>query len=102
MALLKQHVKVDPFHCAATGVSDHTLANMVCRDNIRVILYEAIQREDSGVIKEKYAVLAPPHKDLSVVCAGCYKPMLFLFHPGQCVSCRTFATHFETVEGDKD
>jgi hypothetical protein len=95
-----EHVKVGPFHCA--NVSDYTLANTVCHDNIPVILYEAIQHEDSGVIEEKYAVLTPPHKDLRVVCAGCYKPMLSLFHPGQCVSCHTFATHFETVEGDKD
>jgi hypothetical protein len=94
------HVKVGPFQCA--NVSDYTLANTVCRDNIPVILYEAIKHEDTEVVEEKYAVLAPPHKDLRVVCAGCYKPGLSLFHPGQCVSCRTFATHFETMEGDKD
>jgi hypothetical protein len=94
------HVKVGRFQCA--NVSDYTLANTVCHDNIPVILYEVIKHEDTGVIEEKYAVLAPPHKDLRVVCAGCYKPGLSLFHPGQCVSCRTFATHFETVEGDKD
>ena len=91
------HVKVGPF--AVGQVSDYTLANVVGRDRVPVVLYEARMDDATGRIEERYAVLAPPDKNLRIVCAGCYWPGMSLFHTYDGVmGPRTFYGHFEMTD----
>lgn len=94
-----EHVKVGPFH--VSHVNDYVLANTVARDNIPVILYDARIDVNTYVEEQAYAVLAPPNKNIRMVCAGCYFPGMSLFHTYDGVmGPRTFYGHFETAGKD--
>lgn len=96
------HINVGPFH--VTNVPDVVRANIVSRQEIPVVLYEARKRVIDGkeVTQEKYAVMVPQTKHFGIVCAGCYAPNMTLWNISRCVSCRTFAKHLDTVKGDDE
>ena len=71
------------------AVTDHVRGRLVAQQGHPVILQDGT----------RFAVLAPPNKDLRVICAGCFTPGMSLFDDSKCKKVSSFAQHWDTRQG---
>ena len=93
LQLKHKHMVVSP-SCLGpfpmTAVTDHVRGRLVAQQGHPVILQEGT----------RFAVLAPPNKDLRVICAGCFTPGMSLFEDSKCKRVSSFAQHWDTKRVD--
>jgi hypothetical protein len=94
VSLIKKPSKtmVGPF--AVSAVDDYVRAKLVVKEGVPITLYET--KEDGT---ERYAVLAPPGKEMRVVCVGCFQPGMSLFDDSRCKKISSYCQHWDNNKG---
>jgi hypothetical protein len=82
---------VGPFPIAA--VDDYVIAKLVAEEGVPITLHK---ERDSA---ERYAILAPPGKDMRVVCVGCFHPEMTLFNDSRCKKVSSYCQHWDMNKG---
>ena len=82
---------VGPFTVEA--VDDYVRAKLVVEQKVPITLYE----ERDG--EPRYAILAPPGKDLRIVCVGCFQPGMTLFDDSRCKKISSYCQHWDMNKG---
>jgi hypothetical protein len=85
---------VGPF--PVTAVDDYVRAKLVAEDQVPITLYE---EKDDGT--ERYAILAPPGKEMRVVCVGCFQPGMSLFDDSRCKKISSYCQHWDNKNGER-
>ncbi len=75
---------------------EYIRCDLVAKQNIPIILSET---HANGT--NRFAVLAPPNKELRVVCAGCYEPGMSLFDDTKCKKVSSFSQHWDLKQGKR-
>jgi hypothetical protein len=78
-----------PFPVSA--ITDHVRGRLVAQQGHPVILQDGA----------RFAVLAPPNKELRIVCAGCFTPGMSLFDDSKCKKVSSYSQHWDTRKGDR-
>ena len=78
-----------PFPVSA--ITDRVRGVLVAQQGLPIILKDGV----------RFAVLAPPNKDLRIVCAGCFTPGMSLFDDSKCKKISSFSQHWDTRKGDR-
>jgi hypothetical protein len=73
------------------AVDDYVRGRVVAQQQKPVILQDG----------ERYAVLAPPTKDLRIVCAGCFVPGMTLLDDSKCKKVSSFSQHLDLNKGQR-
>jgi hypothetical protein len=84
---------VGPF--PVTAIDDYVRSKLVVGQGVPVTLYE----ERNGV--GRYAILAPPGKDMRVVCVGCFHPEMTLFDDSRCKKVSSYCQHWDMNKGSR-
>jgi hypothetical protein len=74
-----------------SAVDDYVRGRIVAQGKVPVILKDG----------QRYAILAPPGKDLRVVCAGCFVPGMSLFDDSKCKKVSLFSQHWDLKKGER-
>jgi hypothetical protein len=85
---------VGPF--PVSMVDDYVRAKLVAKDGVPITLYET--KEDGA---ERYAILAPPGKEMRVVCVGCFQPGMSLFDDSRCKKISSYCQHWDNNKGER-
>ena len=80
-----------PFPVSA--IDDDVRVRVVKEQGVPITLYE----NRDGI--ERYAILAPPGKEMRVVCNGCFKPGMSLFDDRRCQRISSYCQHWDTKGG---
>lgn len=77
---------VGPFQ--PSEITDYVRCDLVMKQKVPIVL------EQRG----RYAVLAPPGKDLRIVCLGCFEPNMSLTNDRKCKKVSSYCQHWEAVK----
>lgn len=80
---------VGPFH--VSDVTDYVRGDLVAKQKVPITLEQ----------KGRYAILAPPGKDLRIVCVGCFEPGMSLNDDRKCKKISSYCQHWEGVNKGK-
>jgi hypothetical protein len=78
-----------PFPVSA--ITDYVRGVLVTQQGLPIILQDGA----------RFAVLAPPNKELRIVCAGCFTPGMSLFDDSKCKKVSSYSQHWDTRKGDR-
>ena len=78
-----------PFPVSA--ITDHVRGRLVAQQGHPVILQDGT----------RFAVLAPPGKDLRIVCAGCFTPNMSLWDDSRCKKVSSYSQHWDVRRGER-
>lgn len=77
---------VGPF--AVSDITDYVRGDLVAMQNVPITLEQ----------KGKYAILAPPGKDLRIICVGCFEPGMSLNDDRKCKKISSYCQHWDAVK----
>jgi hypothetical protein len=80
---------VGPFH--VSDITDYVRGDLVAKQKVPITLEQ----------KGRYAILAPPGKDLRIVCVGCFEPGMSLNDDRKCKKISSYCQHWEGVNKGK-
>jgi len=94
MSILQAKIKFEngclgPY--TVNAVDDYVRGRIVAQQMKPVVLQDG----------ERYAILAPPTKDLRVICAGCFVPGMSLFDDSKCKKVSSFCQHLDLYKGER-
>jgi hypothetical protein len=80
---------VGPFH--VSDITDYVRGDLVAKQKVPITLEQ----------KGRFAILAPPGKDLRIVCVGCFEPGMSLNDDRKCKKISSYCQHWEGVNKGK-
>lgn len=80
---------VGPFH--VSDITDYVRGDLVAKQKVPITLEQ----------KGRYAILAPPGKELRIVCVGCFEPGMSLNDDRKCKKISSYCQHWEGVNKGK-
>jgi hypothetical protein len=83
--------KMDTGPFKVSDITDFVRGNLVTKQGVPITLEQ----------KGRYAILAPPGKDLRIVCVGCFEPGMSLNDDRKCKKVSSYCQHWEGVKKGK-
>jgi hypothetical protein len=80
---------VGPFH--VSDITDYVRGDLVAKQKVPITL------EQKGC----YAILAPPGKELCIICVGCFEPGMSLNDDCKCKKISSYCQHWKGVNKGK-
>jgi hypothetical protein len=80
---------VGPFR--VSDITDYVRGDLVAKQKVPIMLEQ----------KGRYAILAPPGKELRIVCVGCFEPGMSLNDDRKCKKISSYCQHWEGVKKGK-
>jgi hypothetical protein len=91
MLSMRKPSKMDTGPFKVSDITDFVRGDLVAKQGVPITLEQ----------KGRYAILAPPGKDLRIVCVGCFEPGMSLNDDRKCKKVSSYCQHWEGVKKGK-
>jgi hypothetical protein len=91
MSTMRKPSKTDTGPFKISDITDWVRGNLVVQQKVPITIEQ----------KGRYAILAPPGKDLRIICVGCFEPGMSLNDDQKCKKISSYCQHVEGVKKGK-
>jgi Holliday junction resolvase len=88
---MRKPSKTDTGPFKVSDITDYVRGNLVAQQRVPITIEQ----------KGRYAILAPPGKDLRIICVGCFEPGMSLNDDRKCKKISSYCQHVEGVKKGK-